>query len=187
MNKLPPEIICYVGDFLGAEKVSLALTCKSLNQVLKADVEKIKKQVIDFKEKYYYVFYLKRKHGKKSIIVLKNTGIVYSKFFLDLPFSGKTYILKYMCKLLEVEPELIYYDNEYGPHRFTCKDAGSFLRLFIILMPDTIYDDSIKDDAEDALFELMASYKCTLEDFEKLIKELRSLCYYLNCQLLESS
>jgi hypothetical protein len=175
MEKLPYEIICHVGNFLGVEKVSLSLTCKRLNQALKADVEKIKKKLLDFKNKVKYdVVRLMRNNNEKTIIAMRSTDFVISKF-LELDLPEEEYVLKHMSKLLEVEPEIVYYDKKYGRHKFTYKDAGSLLSWLIDLIPDTIYFDEAKDAAVSRLIDLMENYECTSKNFEELMYDLRYL------------
>jgi hypothetical protein len=42
MNNLPPEIINHIASFTGEYIIPFSLTCKNLNQILKADVEKFR-------------------------------------------------------------------------------------------------------------------------------------------------
>jgi len=42
MNNLPAEIICYIASFTDEYIIPFSLTCKNLNQILKADVEKFR-------------------------------------------------------------------------------------------------------------------------------------------------
>jgi hypothetical protein len=174
MENLPPEIICHIGDFLKAEKISFSLTCKSLNQVLKSDVEKIKKCLIDFKNNVpYEVYYLLRNNDVRSTIKIKTSGTVYTKIFEEFP--GRDYILSHMSKLLKVEPELIYQDDEHGEIRFNYKNGVKFAYLIKDLLDDTIYSNDIKSEIEDMLLDLIGKYKYNLKGFEEFIRGLREV------------
>jgi hypothetical protein len=177
MQNLPPEIICYIGDFLKVEKISLSLTCKNLNQVLKNDVEKVKKRLIDFKNNVpYEVYYLLRNNDVRSVIKIKTTNTVYMKI---RKYRERDYILNHMSKLLEVEPELIYKDDEYGEIRFNYKNGIKLAYLIKNLLDDTIYSDDIKSEIEDMLFSLIGEYKYTLNGFEEFISGLREVFVFI--------
>jgi hypothetical protein len=178
MENLPPEIICHIGDLLKAEKVSFSLTCKSLNQVLKADVEKFKKQLIDFKNNVpYEVYYLLRNNDVRSTIKIKTTGTVYMKIFDESP--ERDYILGHMSKLLEIEPELIYQDDEHGEIRFNYKNGVKLAYFIRDLLDDTIYSNDIKSEIENMLFDLIGKYKYTLNGFKEFISGLKEILTFI--------
>jgi hypothetical protein len=182
MENLPPEIIYYIGDFLGAEKISFSLTCKRLNQVLKKDVKKIKRQLINLKKKATYTFTLLRVNDKESTIKMRSTSLVISKF-LDLHLVEEKYILKHMRKLLEVEPEIIYYD-EHNLRKFNYKNAKKFLRLLSKLIFNTIYYGPAISKVWNMLFELELLYERTSKGLEELIDKLKDLVFsYLKTQV----
>jgi hypothetical protein len=72
ITQFPPEIICHIGDFLGVQKVSLALTCKQFNETLKKDTKKIKKELKEIKESK--TCFLIRPHPHPSSTIIFSFG-----------------------------------------------------------------------------------------------------------------
>jgi hypothetical protein len=84
-----------------------------------------------------------------------------------------------MSKLLNVEPELIYQDDEHGEIRFNYKNGVKLAYLIKDLLDDTIYSDDIKSEIEEMLFDLIREYKYNLNGFEEFISGLREVFVFI--------
>jgi hypothetical protein len=56
ITQLPPEIICYIGDFLGMQRIFFAYTCKKIYYTLKSDIQKDKKKLESLKNNKYITY-----------------------------------------------------------------------------------------------------------------------------------
>jgi len=167
MDNLPPEIICYIGDYLGAEKIALALTSKRLNQTLKADVKKIKKLIRAHKN--YASFDFKLKNNINYVLLLRSTEITIS----SLPLNGKGCLIKHMPKLIKTKPGLAFID-EYGDiYEYNSKNIKRFLMIFLDLLTSSIYDSLICHKISSIIYNLINSYECRRKNFEKIVNIIR--------------
>jgi hypothetical protein len=170
---LPSELICYIGDFLGAEKIPLSMTCKRLNQVLKTDVKKIKKQIRACKD--FVAFELKLRDNERSVILLRSTDITIS----TLPFSGIGCLKRYMYKLIKTKPGLTYIDEDGETYEYDSRTVRRFLTLFVELVSCSAYDTLISYKICHSAYSLMRNYKCSWKNFEKVVNILKHYHFVL--------
>jgi hypothetical protein len=53
--QLPNEMVCHIAQYLGLQKISLALTCKQFNGLFRKDTREIKKKLKKLKRIIHYV------------------------------------------------------------------------------------------------------------------------------------
>jgi hypothetical protein len=132
ITQLPPEMICYIGDFLGIEKITLGLTCKTLNSVLMRDLKKVKKQLKELKKSLPITYVIDNPHNnilklkliltvKSSLTCIRNLSVDERKFFYN-----------HMYNRFKVKPEITKYES------ITYESYGNVLnpRVHVVMRDD---------------------------------------------------
>jgi hypothetical protein len=132
ITQLPPEMICCIGDFLGIEKVSLGLTCKSLNNALKRDLKKVKKQVKELKKTLPVTYVINNPHNTILRLQLMLTIKSASTCIRDLSIDERRFFYKHMYNGLKVKPEVTKYES------ITYESYGNVLnpRVHVVMRDD---------------------------------------------------
>ena len=171
MNNLPAEIICYIGNYLGAEKIPFSLASKRLNEVLKYDVEKTKENLRKLNEELSYSFTFLLRNDKEATVTVRSKDILISKL-KELHLPDEKYILSHMKKFLEVKPVIrITFDDR--SFQFTHKTRKKIYKKLTYLIRKSLYNPLHQMHVETCLLELESMYyKTDLKGFEEFLDKI---------------
>jgi thiol-disulfide isomerase/thioredoxin len=176
LTQLPPEIICHIGDFLGIQKIALALTCKPYYQLLEKDVKKYKKRLKKNK-KSHIQYVIDSRHRELFTLTIKSVDTVIYGFSND----EQEFIKKYLFNQIKCLPKCDYTledDEEFlSVWKFEPKDCKMIIPTLENFV-ETMKCKYCKSTILDTLIQLNGI--CSDSNFPKNSKGLEIILHYIN-------